>query len=110
MPQNVFRKKTRKKGVTGEGFADISVLIESVLSKTQVGEYMDFQTISEHFQEVVGEAVFAHVKPVGLEKRTLVLKVASSAWRSEIFLQKNAIIDKCNSLLGKPLIQAIRFV
>ncbi|WP_304246708.1 DciA family protein [Fibrobacter succinogenes] len=44
-----------------------------------------------------------------LDKRTLVLKAASSAWRSELFLQKKAIIDRCNTLLGEPFIQAIRF-
>ena len=96
--------------MTGDGFADISVLVERILSKTQVGEYMDFNILSERFEEVVGKVAIAHVKPEKIDKRTLVLKVASSAWRSEIFLQKNAIIDKCNSLLGKPLIQAIRFV
>ena len=110
MLQNSGRKKARKKGVTGEGFADIGVLLERVLAKTHIGETMDFQTLSERFREVVGDAVYEHVKPEKLDKRTLVLKAASSAWRSEIFLQKNAIIDKCNTLLGKPLIQAIRFV
>ena len=100
----------RKKGVTGEGAVDISVLLAKVLQKAHISENMDFKTLSERFEEVVGKAVYAHVKPEKLDKRTLVLKVGSAAWKSEIFMQKNAITDKCNTLLGRPVIQAIRIV
>ena len=100
----------RKKGVTGEGAVDISVLIAKVLDKAHVSESMDFKTLSDRFEEVVGKAVYAHVKPEKLDKRTLVLKVGSAAWKSEIFMQKNAIIDKCNLLLGKPSVKNILFV
>lgn len=100
----------RKKGTTGERAVDISVLLEQVLKKNHIDENMHLRTISEHFGDIVGNAALPHVQLVKLDKRTLVLKVASSAWRSELFLQKKAIIDKCNSLLGEPFIQAIRFV
>ena len=100
----------RKKRTTGEGAVDISVLLEQVLKKNHIDENMHLRTVSEHFGDIVGNAVLPHVQLVKLDKRTLVLKVASSAWRSELFLQKKAIIDKCNSLLGEPFIQAIRFV
>lgn len=100
----------RKKGTTGERAVDISVLLEQVLKKNHIDENMHLRTISEHFGDIVGNAVLPHVQLVKLDKRTLVLKVASSTWRSELFLQKKAIIDKCNSLLGEPFIQAIRFV
>lgn len=99
----------RKKGTTGERAVDISVLLERVLKKTHIDENMHLQTISEHFGDIVGKAVLPHVEIVKLDKRTLVLKAASSAWRSELFLQKKAIIDRCNTLLGEPFIQAIRF-
>jgi predicted nucleic acid-binding Zn ribbon protein len=100
----------RKKGVTGEGAVDISVLIAKVLDKAHVSESMDFKTLSDRFEEVVGKAVCTHVQPVKLDKHTLVLKAASAAWKSELFMQKNAIIDRCNALLGKPVVKAIRFV
>lgn len=100
----------RKKGVTGKGAVDISVLLAKVLDNVHISESMDFKTLSERFSEVVGEAVLPHVKPVKMDKRTLVLKVDGSVWKHELFLQKNAIIDKCNLVLGKPFVQAIRFV
>ena len=100
----------RKKGTTGERAVDISVLLEQVLKKNHIDENMHLRTISEHFGDIVGSAVLPHVQLVKLDKRTLVLKAVSSAWRSELFLQKKAIIDRCNTLLGEPFIQAIRFV
>ena len=89
---------------------DVSVLLERVLKKNHIDENMHFRTISERFGEVVGSAVLPHVELVKLDKRTLVLKAASSAWKSELFLQKNAIIERCNNLLGKPLVRGLRFV
>ena len=89
---------------------DVSVLLEQVLKKNHIDENMHLRTISEHFGDIVGTAVLPHVQLVKLNKRTLVLKAASSAWKSELFLQKKTIIDKCNTLLREPFIQAIRFV
>ena len=103
-------KKRKGLGFTGERVMDISVLLERVLKKNHIDENMYFNTISEHFEEIVGSAVLPHVRLVKLDKRTLMLKVASSAWRSELFLQKKAIIDKCNLLLGKPSVKNILFV
>lgn len=100
----------RKPGVTGNRFMDISILVQQVLDKNKISPDMNFQTLSERFEEVVGALVLPHVKLVKIEKRTLVLKAANSTWKSELFLQKNAIIDRCNTILGKPFIQALRFV
>ena len=97
-------------GFSGERAVDIGVLLEHVLKKNHIAEDMDFRVLSERFAEVVGEAVVAHVQFVKFERRTLVLKASSSAWKSELFLQKNAIIDRCNTMLGKPAVQFIRFV
>ena len=103
-------RKRRKLGVTGNRAMDISVLLERVLKKNHIGEDMDFRTLSERFSEVVGEAVLPYVKLVKLEKRTLVLKAVNSAWKQELFLQKNTIIERCNSLLGKPAVRDVRIV
>lgn len=99
----------RKPGVTGNRAVDISVLLERVLDQSKVSENMHFQVLQEHFLEVVGPLVFPHVSLVKLERRVLVLKAHSSTWKSELNLQKNAIITKCNALLGKPFVQSIRF-
>ena len=41
---------------------DVSVLLERVLKKTHIDENMHLQTISEHFGDIVGNAVLPHVQ------------------------------------------------
>lgn len=105
----VFYKK-RKKGVCSKEPEDIGVLLQMVLDKTHISEEMDLKVLLEHFQEIVGELIFPHVKIEKLEKQILTLKCESSVWKQELFLQKKAIIDRCNLMLEKPLVRGIHFV
>lgn len=102
--------KKRKKGVCGKDPADISVLLKMVLDKNKITDEMSFSTLMERFDQVVGKLIFPHVKPVSLEKNILMLKCDNSVWKQELFLQKKAIIDKCNLLLGKPAVRDVRIV
>ena len=105
----LFPKRKRKE-YTGHKVVDVELLVGRFLEKFKLAEEMQFQKLVERFQEVVGELVFPHVKPLEIKKGILSLKVDNSAWKSELFLQKKAIIDKCNLMLGSPVIQGIRFV
>ena len=89
---------------------DVELLVGRVLEKLHLSDEMQFQNLSERFQEVVGDLIFPHVKPIEIKKGILSLKADNSVWKSELFLQKKAIIDKCNLMLGSPVIQGIRFV
>lgn len=103
-------KRTSNKSYTGNKVQDIQVLLEQVLSKNNITEDINFKTISERFSEVIGPLLVNHVKPIKIDKNTLVLEVPNSALKFEMNLQKKAIIGKCNTLLGKPFIQGIRFI
>ena len=106
-----YPKRRRSiQGVTGNRAVDISVLVERVLKSSHISEDIHFKTIAEHFAEIVGNTVAPYVKLEKLDKQTLVLKAVNSAWKQELFLQKNAIIERCNSMLGKPVIRDVRFV
>lgn len=102
--------KKRKKGVCRQGPADISILLKMVLDKNKISDDMSFSTLCERFEEVIGKLIFPHVKPVSLDKNILVLKCDHSAWKQELYLQKKAIIDKCNLMLGKPAVRDVRLV
>ena len=102
--------KHKRKEFTGHKVVDVEMLVGRVLEKFKLADEMQFQSLSERFREVVGDLIFPHVKPVEIKKGILSLKVDNSAWKSELFLQKKAIIDKCNLMLGSPVIQGIRFV
>ena len=103
-------KRTSKKSYTGNKVQDISVLLERVLTKNHITEDIHFKTISERFSEVVGPLLIDHVTPIEINKNILVLHADNSALKFELNIQKKAIIDKCNTLLGRPFIQGIRFV
>ncbi len=105
-----FEKKRRKKNVCGGDLTDISVLLKMVLDKNNISEDMTFKAISEGFESIVGTLLLPHVKPVQMDKNILVLKAANSAWKQELFLQKKAIIDKCNLVLGKPAVRDVRLI
>jgi predicted nucleic acid-binding Zn ribbon protein len=102
--------KRKRKEYTGHKVVDVELLVGRVLEKFKLADELQFQKLAERFQEVVGELIFPHVKPLEIKKGILSLKVDNSAWKSELFLQKKAIIDKCNLMLGSPVIQGIRFV
>ena len=102
-------KRKSNKSFTGNKVQDISVLLEQVLTKNHISEDIHFKVISERFAEVIG-TLATQAKPIKIDKNILVLKAANSTLQFELNLQKKAIIGKCNTLLGKPFIQGIRFV
>lgn len=102
--------KRRKRNVCGNDPTDISVLLKMVLDKSNITEDLTFKSICEGFENIVGTLLLPHVKPVEMDKNILVLKAANSAWKQELFLQKKAIIDKCNLVLGRPAVRDVRFV
>ncbi|MCF0223105.1 MAG: DUF721 domain-containing protein [Fibrobacter sp.] len=89
---------------------DVSILLKMVLDKNNISEDIVFKAIKEGFEQVVGKLILPHVEPIGIDKNILMLKAENSIWKQELFLQKKAIIDKCNLLLNKPAIRDIRFI
>ena len=81
-----------------------------VLDKAHITETMALAKLSEGFAEVVGPLVKPHVEIVKFDNNILTLKCDSSAWKQELFLQKKAIIGKCNLLLGTSAVKNILFI
>ena len=107
--ENPFRIK-RKKPVCGKDPEDISVFLQMVLDKAHITDEMALEKLSEGLENIVGPLIKLHVKIAKFERNILTLKCDSSVWKQELFLQKKAIIDKCNLLLGKPSVKNILFV
>lgn len=100
----------KRKQFTQGKVIDISILLQQVLDKNHLSENMHFQTLSARFGEVVGPLLLPHVSLVEMDKNFLVLKASSAAFKAELFLQKKAIIEKCNNLLGKHVVKGIKFI
>ncbi len=107
---NKITYKKRGKPVCGKHPEDIGVLLQMVLDKNHIADEMELQSLTEGLEIIVGPLILPHVKIVRLSKGVLTLKSDSSAWKQELFLQKKAIIAKCNLLLGKPVVKNILFV
>lgn len=105
-----FKRNRRKKGFCEGGPADISVLLKMVLDKNKISEDMTLKTLTDNFEKVVGPLLLAHISPVKFDKNILTLKCENSVWKHELFLQKKAIIEKCNIVLGKPAVRDVRLV
>jgi len=61
------------------------------------------------WDEVVGEVNARKTKPIRIDRGRLFVEVADSAWRQELFYQKNEIIEKLNIKLRSDIIKDIIF-
>jgi hypothetical protein len=102
--------KRRGKPVCGKAPEDISVLLQMVLDKAHITDEMALEKLSEGLETIVGPLIKPHVQIVKFERNILTLKCGSSEWKQELFLQKKAIIEKCNLLLGKTSVKKLLFV
>lgn len=102
--------KRRKKAICEKHPEDIGVLLQMVLDKNHITDEMELKSLTDGLEIIVGPLILPHVKIERLNKGILTLKSDSSAWKQELFLQKKAIIAKCNLLLRKPVVKNILFV
>jgi len=61
------------------------------------------------FAEVVGEKIAQKAQAVKIDRGTLTVRVASSAWRQELNYTKAEMIDKLNAALGDNIVTDIYF-
>ena len=59
--------------------------------------------------QAVGAKIAAVATPVRIRDGILFVRVASSAWRNELIFHKGTILAKLNNLIGKAVIEDIRF-
>lgn len=101
------RRQFRRHKSRGE---DVSTVLENVLNHPLFRDQSDFFILSEHLSEIVGTLLVKHVFIADIRQKKLFLKVPHAVWKSEINLQKKAIIDRCNTLLKKPAVTDICFI
>lgn len=66
--------------------------------------------ILDVWKDCVGESIASYSKPVQLKKNKLFVSVENAAWRYELSLNKEEIMEKINGHLKKELIKEIIFV
>ena len=79
----------------------VAPLIEELLVKYQIGRHSPEQTIRDHWVEMVGAANAAYSHPVRIDRgRSLFVLVSHSVVRNELFLHREAILEKIQKLPG----------
>ena len=62
------------------------------------------------WSDVVGKNISNISKATNVDKGVLFIKVESSTWKQELYMQKNEIINKINKKIGSKAIKEIRLV
>lgn len=92
---------------------------KTVSLKSELDNFMNYLGLDSRMQEMqilsvwsdcVGESIARYSSPVEIRKSKLFVSVENAAWRYELSLKKNEIIDKLNVSLKKKLIRDIIFI
>ncbi|MDZ4711631.1 MAG: DUF721 domain-containing protein [bacterium] len=92
---------------------------KTVCLKSEMDSFMNYIGLDLRMQELeilnvwsecVGEAIAKFSTPVEIRRNKLFVSVENAAWRYELSLKKNEIIEKLNINLKKKIIRDIIFV
>jgi predicted nucleic acid-binding Zn ribbon protein len=84
-------------------------LLGTVAKNLGLEDKLHEATLNEIWVEVVGEAIAKNTKIIKFEDGRLYLGVASSTWRSELFIRRHKLITDINSKAGNELVKEIIF-
>lgn len=91
-----------------DGFRSIKEIIKSEPALKHIQNMVDDKTVMDNFQILFSEWK-AVAKAVKFSKGTLTLRVENPAWRSELKLKEQQIMDKINSFYKEEKVNKIRF-
>ena len=89
---------------------ELNILLKKYLETHNACQILLLEKLQKNLEKIVGTYLLNQVVLTDLKQGILTIKTPSSAWKSELFLQKKAIIGKCNHILETPAIKDIRFI
>jgi len=92
-----------------DDFVHIGNILGGALNKFRTDPDLELTTVFTIWNNVVGEAVANNSKPAGFKGKVLIVHVSSSAWMQELQYYKKDMITKINDVLGKELVEDIKF-
>jgi hypothetical protein len=78
----------------------LSVVVEQLMQKHQIGRSSPEQTIRDHWAEIVGAANASYSHPVTIERTRLLVLTSHAVVRNELFLHKEGIVERIQKLPG----------
>ncbi len=93
LPEDKSRSKRRKT-------TDLAALIDELLLKYRISHDSLEHSIREKWPELVGVAHASYSHPLTVERGLLVVLVSHAVVRNELFLHRQAILEKLKQLPG----------
>ena len=87
----------------------IDSILERLAARLGITSRLEKEKAVILWDEAVGENIARRAAAVSMKGGSLFVVVESSTWLQELALMKEGIIEKINSLLGKPLVEDIVF-
>ena len=85
----------------------IGTLLDSLFKSPNVARKIAEGSLPHVWREVTGEVVAANTRQVRFVRGTLFVHVASSIIRSELMMQREALVRSINKQLGTELVQNV---
>jgi len=83
--------------------------IEELVAQLGIKKKLHEQDAFVVWDEAVGERIAAIARPSRMLRGTLIVGVKSGAWRNELSMRKQEILDRLNELLGEKIVKDIKF-
>jgi len=84
-------------------------LLASEPGLRKINAFVKDNEVIEKFYEIF-PAFEKIVEPQKIEKKVLLLKVENPAWRNELFLQKEKLVEKINNFFGEKRINYLKLI
>ena len=85
----------------------IGALLDSLFKSPNVAQKIAEGSLPHVWREVTGDVVAAETRQVRFVRGTLYVHVASSILRSELMMQREALVRSINKKLGTDLVQSV---
>lgn len=90
-------------------FEDVRAILPKMINSLGMKKEYKARLIVFYWEKIVGRDIAAHVRPVRMSFRTLLLSTTDSTWANQLMLMQLDIIDKINHFIGENLVKEIRF-
>lgn len=86
----------------------MNVYIESLLKNNGLEETLYLAELTKLWRSILGDNCAKYCEPIKLKNQILTIKVYSSAWREELKLRKEKIIDIINQKMNHKIVNELK--
>ena len=103
-----YKVKREARSKRTEGLTQVLPRLFSSMGKDKEKTYR-YQLLLNRWEDIVGETVAAHVRPVRMDFRKLFLAADAPVWANELRYMERQMIDKINAFVCDELVTSIAF-